>query len=304
VDYSSIDRLPQSRLLIFVLRKLLVGELGSDPTPQVPWTRFEGLMPIVRAVNERPGSAESVQTAARRVFEGILPSLGLAWVPPWWRAWVQKAFPAWVLRGSFFLVFPTLFPWLLGPVAGVEHVEVPLPAALHPLLSALRLPTTLRVPQGIKAERCRFLEAAQCASVCVNSCKVPSQSWLGADFEMPLHIQPNYADFSCTWSFGKPAPPLAEDEALLVPCFSRCESKDKGKKDASRQIERLRRGLGVVNGVDTFTGESLESIAARAGEVARREAELKAVDVAQRGEAVEQEGKCWSVADERTERRL
>jgi hypothetical protein len=309
VDYRSIDSQPQSLVLIAVLRKLLVAEHGSDVSPAVRWSRFEGLMPVVRAVNERPGSAASVQAAARRVFQGILPSLGLGWVPAAWRAAVRPNFPDWLLHGAFYVVFSTLFPWLMGPLAGVEHVDVSPPAALMPLLRALRLPTLWRVPQGIKAERCRFLEASQCASVCFNSCKAPSQSWLGDDFGLPLHIQPNYADFSCVWSFGKPAPALEADEALMVPCFTRCASSDKGKKDASRQAARLRTGFGVVAGVDTFTGERLEAIAARATAAAladarapaltEAEAAAAAADLGSRSAAVAQDGKCWSVDDAR-----
>jgi len=304
VDYRSIDALPQSQLLIAVLRRLLVAEHGSDPgRGSVPSTSFDGLMPLVRLVNDRPGSAASVQAAARRVFQGILPSLLLGWVPAAWRAAVRPRTPPWLQHFSFVLVFTTLFPWLLGPVAGVEEVEVEAPAGLRPLLAALRLPTLWRVPQAIKAERCRFLEAAQCASVCVNSCKVPSQEWLGDDFGMPLHIQPNYKDFSCTWSFGRPAPPLAEDEALMVPCFTLCTSADKGVKDAARQRERVRRGVGIVAGVDTWSGETLEAIAARAGEAARAEAQVRVEDLVARAEAVQAGGKCWSVAEERAELR-
>ena len=71
--------------------------------------------------------------------------------------------------------------------------------------SAAALKKLLR-PQAVKAERCRFLESTQCASVCVNTCKVPSQQWLGQDFGMPIHIQPNYDDFSCVWRFGVEPP--------------------------------------------------------------------------------------------------
>lgn len=42
--------------------------------------------------------------------------------------------------------------------------------------------------QGLKIERCRFLEEAGCASICINCCKIPTQvgnpvptspGWLG-----------------------------------------------------------------------------------------------------------------------------
>lgn len=108
------------------------------------------------------------------------------------------------------------------------------PAGLRKAFSFL--PATVRLPQAIKAERCRFLETAQCASVCVNSCKVPSQEWLGRDFGMPLHIQPNYEDFSCTWRFNTPPPPLEEDQAILVPCFALCPSEFKARREQPRGL--------------------------------------------------------------------
>lgn len=295
-DYRSIDSQPQSRVLTAVIRKLLVDEVGSDADTR-PWTDFDGLLTSVRAVNDRPGSAGDVQAAARRVFQGILPQLWLGWVPPAWRAAVQPVVPPWLANASFFLVFATLFPWLMGPLSGEEHVEVAAPVWTHYFLRVARRPLVLRVPQAVKAERCRFLEATQCASVCVNSCKAPTQAWLGDDFGMDVHIQPNYSDLSCVWSFGKKPPPLAEDEALLVPCFKACPSTERGAKDAARQIERLRRGMGVAAGRDIYTGEKLEDIAARAGRAAIRDAAWGEPE--QRAAAVAAAGKCWSVSDDR-----
>jgi hypothetical protein len=261
-------------------------------------------MTPVREVNDAPGTAADVQARARRVFQGILPSIGLGFVPAAWRRFIKPSFPDWVLHFSFFSVFYLLFPWLMGPLAGAEHVEVDAPASLVPLLRALKLPLRWRVPQAVKAERCRFLETAQCASVCVNSCKAPTQAWMKDDFGLDLHIQPNYADLSCTWSFGKVPPPLAQDDALLIPCFTACPSTMRGVKDAARQRARVARGVGIVDGVDTFTGETLEAIAARASAAALAEAgaalDAAAIaDVAGRKAAVAEGGKCWSVDESR-----
>ena len=285
VDYSSIDRLPQSLVLTAAIRKLLNTEVGADLDPR-PWTSFDALMTPVRAVNDRPGSAADVTAAARRVFQGILPSLALGWVPPAWRRFIAPTFPPWLLHFSFYLVFASLFPWLMGPLQPAEHVIVHAPKALHPLLRSLRLPRLWRVPQAVKAERCRFLEAAQCASVCVNSCKVPTQQWMADDFGLKLHIQPNYNDFSCTWSFGKEAPPLEKDDALNVPCFSKCTSADKGRNDAAKAIRRA---------------EALEAIAARAspGALADAAAGIQEQADAERRLVAVATGKCWSVADDR-----
>jgi len=37
-------------------------------------------------------------------------------------------------------------------------------------------------------------------------------------------LRPNYNEFSCRWRFGVEAPPLEEDEAVMVPCFTNCPS--------------------------------------------------------------------------------
>jgi hypothetical protein len=73
-------------------------------------------------------------------------------------------------------------------------------------------------------------------------------------------LQPNYDDFSCQWKFNVQPPPLAEDEAVMVPCFSKCDSAVKGQKDAYRQLMRIDSGFGMKGGVDKYTGETLEQV--------------------------------------------
>jgi hypothetical protein len=137
------------------------------------------------------GTAEDVQVRAERVFSGLLPALGIGWVPPLWKKVLDPVFPKWVSNYAFVLVFTTLFPWLMGPLKGVDEVEVEVPSALRKIFKSL--PEKFSVPQAVKAERCRFLESTKCASVCVNTCKVPSQEWLYKDFNMKLHIQVGFA---------------------------------------------------------------------------------------------------------------
>ena len=307
VDYSSIDASPISKVLTSTIRKLLVQEVGKDTDPR-EHTNFEALMTSVREVNDMKGTAKDVQTRAKRVFKGILPALYIGWIPPLWKKFVDPNAPKWVTGFSFHLVFIVLFPWLMGPMEGAEHEDVEVPEKLRKTFPFL--PEVVSVPQAIKAERCRFLETSSCASVCVNSCKVPSQEWLREDFGMNLHIQPNYDDFSCVWSFNKEPPPLEEDAAILVPCFTNCNSEFKGEKDALKQVMRMKQGVGVTeDGVDKYTGETLEAIARRASEQAIAEANAN-VAVADgtalseetfkgRVEKVQEGGKCWSVDTER-----
>ena len=309
VDYSSIDASPISKVLIRTIRGLLVEEVGKDTDPR-PWDNFDAVLTPVREVNDMDGTARDVTVRAKRVFAGILPALYIGWVPPIWKNAIRKVAPQWASNYAFVLVFTTLFPWLMGPMEGIDHVDVPVPESLR---KAFRfLPETVRVPQAIKAERCRFLEQSGCASVCVNSCKAPSQEWLGEDFGMDLHIQPNYDDFSCQWKFDVKPPPLYEDAAVMVPCFTNCPSEYKGEKDAWRQAARVRSGVGIVDGVDTYTGETLEAIARRASEAAVADAEFaEAGGMATDGSAVSEKGfidrvdtvkkggKCWSVDEAR-----
>jgi hypothetical protein len=310
VDYSSIDASPISKVLIRTIRGLLVEEVGKDTDPR-PWDNFDAVLTPVREVNDMDGTARDVTVRAKRVFAGILPALYIGWVPPIWKNAISKVAPQWASNYAFVLVFTTLFPWLMGPMEGIDHVDVPVPESLRKAFKFL--PETVKVPQAIKAERCRFLEQSGCASVCVNSCKAPSQEWLGEDFGMDLHIQPNYDDFSCQWKFDVKPPPLYEDAAVMVPCFTNCPSEYKGEKDAWRQAARVKSGFGVENGIDVYTGETLEAIARRASEAAKADAALLpsaggyATDgtaVSEKGfidrvETVKSGGKCWSVDEAR-----
>lgn len=73
--------------------------------------------------------------------------------------------------------------------------------------------------------RCRYLEQSGCASVCVNSCKVPTQEFFEKDMGMSVSMEPNYDDFSCQFVFGKKPLPQSEDEVFTTPCFEMCPSK-------------------------------------------------------------------------------
>ena len=86
-----------------------------------------------------------------------------------------------------------------------------------------------------------------------------------------------------------------------------------GGKDAWRQAARVKSGFCVENGVDVYTGETLEAIARRASEAAKADAAMLpsaggyATDgsaVSEKGfidrvETVKSGGKCWSVDEAR-----
>ncbi len=98
---------------------------------------------------------------------------------------------------------------------------------------------------------------------------------------------------------------------MLVPCFAQCGSEFKGQKDALRQARRAATGFGVSEGgVDKYTGETLEQIAARASAGAWADAGVTAggsalgeESLGLRADAAREGGKCWSVDERRAERR-
>ncbi|GFH08469.1 DUF4033 domain-containing protein, partial [Haematococcus lacustris] len=78
---------------------------------------------------------------------------------------------------------------------------------------------------GVKVERCRYLEQTGCASVCINSCKVPTQEFFATHMGLPLTLTPNYETYECQFAFGKTPLPQSQDAAFASPCFVQCPSK-------------------------------------------------------------------------------
>jgi hypothetical protein len=256
-----VDARPESQLLMRSVRSLLVRELGQDMSTS-GWGDFNGIAELAFRVVRESKSGTVVQSRAYRVFQGILPSLFLGWVPPLWRFAVSGRAPQWAISASFAGVFQSLFPWLMGPMRVHNHTRVGVPLTDGTL--------SVGIPDSIEAERCRFLEETGCASVCVHACKVPSQRWLKDDFGIDVHVQPNYEDFSCVWEFGKQPPPIEEDEAMEVPCFPACPTASKSsatleqlasraseeaQEDAVRVRRRVAQEAGTCKQVDTVRGE-------------------------------------------------
>ena len=78
--------------------------------------------------------------------------------------------------------------------------------------------------QGLLVKRCRFLEESGCASVCVNSCKIPTQNFFNEDMGLPLTMTPDYETHECQFSFGLMPDTQGELDAKSTPCLSRCPS--------------------------------------------------------------------------------
>lgn len=77
---------------------------------------------------------------------------------------------------------------------------------------------------GVQIERCRYLEESGCVGMCVNLCKMPTQTFFTRELGMPLTMDPNFEDKSCLMTFGKVPPPLEEDAVMAQGCLAGCST--------------------------------------------------------------------------------
>lgn len=100
--------------------------------------------------------------------------------------------------------------WLVGPV--------------EPKLSQITLTDgSIQIWNStVKLTECRYLAESGCKAACTQLCKRPTQAFFSEQLGVPLYMKPNFTDYSCELMFGVPAPPDAEDEAYLEPCYVAC----------------------------------------------------------------------------------
>jgi Beta-carotene isomerase D27-like, C-terminal len=97
---------------------------------------------------------------------------------------------------------------------------------------------TVLKDQGLLVKRCRFLEESGCASVCVNSCKIPTQKFFLEDMGLPLTMTPDYETHECQFSFGIVPDAQEEFEARNTPCLSRCPTAGSMRKWHSGELPK------------------------------------------------------------------
>jgi Beta-carotene isomerase D27-like, C-terminal len=100
-----------------------------------------------------------------------------------------------------------LFGWLVGSCEVIE-AKIELPDG-----------TVRSQPSAVQIEKCRYLADSGCVGMCVNMCKVPTQSFFTEKFGIPLTMKPNFEDLSCQMIFGQVPPSRATDDAYTQPCL-------------------------------------------------------------------------------------
>jgi len=158
---------------------------------------YAGFIAISQQVKQRYAPLQQQQVIAT-VFAHI--------VPPWISAAVRRFFrpTRWVCETNAWFA-TRLTAWLVGP-SDRYWVDI---------LSPDQQPQ--RQLSGVRIQQCRYLAETQCAALCMNLCKHPTEQFFRQQFGIPLSMTPNFSDFSCEMVFGTtltPIPPTA-----VPPCF-------------------------------------------------------------------------------------
>jgi hypothetical protein len=164
---------------------------------------YEGLMELTEALNARYSNRTQV------IAQDILRSLFPSWLPRAFSVMFAQPFPKFSSRMNAWAT-KLAGTWLMGECEINDTAE--------------------GERQGLLVKRCRFLEESNCASICVNCCKIPTQNFFLQDMGLPLTMTPDYNTFECQFSFGKMPDPAEEIQAKQTPCLAKCPSAGRLRK--------------------------------------------------------------------------
>jgi len=258
-DYSSIHG-PLGQFVDDILMSIFRIKLSErlnrpdneirTPDSKLALNDFAGIVELTSAMNSQYNNRTQVQELAREVLVSLFPPFILDRYP----SWFATPFPefsakmcAWatVVGGT----------WLMGECEVNDVPEM----------------NGGGKNQGVLVKRCRFLEESQCASICVNSCKLPTQNFFRRNMGLALTMTPDYDTGECQFAYGRLPTEEEEREARETPCLMRCPSgggmrswhndgsNGRGKETWLEDLEALAKlnGMNNNNGVPVGSACSL-----------------------------------------------
>lgn len=219
-SYTNIDASPWNNAIMALFRRKMVVALAEDTEAQ----GYDAIIDLTRKLNSKYKHPKQTQEATKKILKSLFPG----WLPGAFSAMFSRPVPQLACQLNAWVTTLTC-QWLMGPCK-INDLEL--------------ADGTVRPRQGVLVERCRYLEEAGCASICINSCKVPTQEFFQENMGLMLTMTPNYEDYSCQFSFGQAPLSQDQDDVFAIPCFQQCPSK---KRHTSQQqchgIEVERPGL-------------------------------------------------------------
>jgi Beta-carotene isomerase D27-like, C-terminal len=176
----------------------------ADPAYYGP-ANFTQIVTLAAAMNALYSDPQRIQFRAQAVLCHLFPS----WLPAQFQILFSRPFPIFSAQLNA-RVTAVLGVWLMGE------------CIVNDIVRENDEDASMGRRQGVLVIRCRFLEESQCASVCVNSCKLPTQNFFLQHMGIPLLMEPNYTDGSCQFSFGRSPNVTTEAVATSTPCLVRC----------------------------------------------------------------------------------
>uniref|UniRef100_A0A0E0KY50 Beta-carotene isomerase D27-like C-terminal domain-containing protein n=1 Tax=Oryza punctata TaxID=4537 RepID=A0A0E0KY50_ORYPU len=200
--------------LLAFFRAKMVEEVGWDSEKP----GYTGLIEVANRLMVKGKSALETEQSAVRVLRSLFPPLLLV---------LFKALLAPIANGqlaSMMVARATALScqWLMGPCS----------------VNSVTLSNGKSLSSGVFVEKCKYLEESKCLGVCINTCKLPTQTFFKDHMGVDLYMEPNFEDYSCQFNFGVPPPPLEADKALKEPCLDICTN------------ARRRRELGTGSSTD------------------------------------------------------
>ncbi len=184
-----------ARAFIWLFSRKMANAIGAQRQSK----GYQGFVELSEQIM-RGRNAEEQQASVAIVLKSLVPA------PVLWL--IRNLFSPTQLVCELNAWFATLlFEWLVGPCE-VTTVEVP-----------TRDGNVRLQKSNVHIERCRYLEQSRCVGMCINMCKLPTQTFFTQDFGIPLTMTPNFEDFSCEMVFGQPPPPLQTEAAYNEPCL-------------------------------------------------------------------------------------
>ncbi|XP_058188364.1 beta-carotene isomerase D27, chloroplastic isoform X1 [Rhododendron vialii] len=186
-------------LFLNLFRNRMVNEVGWDSEKP----GYDGLIEVANRLMMRRSNSETKEAAVRilrALFPPLLLELYQMLIAPLQGGKVAAIMVARVTALSC--------QWLMGPCA-VNNVDLPDGSSLR---------------SGVFVERCKYLEESQCVGICINTCKLPTQTFFKDYMGVPLLMEPNFSDYSCQlqFKFGVLPPRPEDDNALNEPCLEIC----------------------------------------------------------------------------------
>ncbi|XP_050236533.1 beta-carotene isomerase D27, chloroplastic [Mercurialis annua] len=185
-------------LFLTLFRNKMVKEVGWDSEKP----GFDGLIEVANRLMSTGTSNTDTRDAAVRILRSLFPPL---------------------LLHLFKLL---VSPLAQGKVAAVMNARVTAITCQWLMgtcmVNSIDLPDGSSLESGVFVERCKYLEESKCVGICVNTCKLPTQTFFKDYMGVALLMEPNLADYSCQFKFGV-LPPLPEDDSMLKePCLEAC----------------------------------------------------------------------------------